>query len=212
MMQHCKFLKWCSIMWPKVQKVLLHHNLSDENFNKNPVQSPEYLKMDQFFPLSQTQNIIPVHHPFCQSMHTPKLMINLWSFVATKPVGSDLKYLCNHYNPHGFRVELLLDLAFLSLQLQQHQTASDCLKELRATDVTVRLSVSSQSASFLSCVVVCVTPRSGGVFLKVGQSIMMECVQCELELNKHREGMQNYSRSSVEVLILLYSSLSKNNV
>ncbi|KAF4106178.1 hypothetical protein G5714_013840 [Onychostoma macrolepis] len=65
-------------------------------------------------------------------------------------------------------VELLLDLAFLSLHLQHHQTASDCLKELRATDVTV------------------------------GQRVMTECVQCELELNKHREGMENYSRSSVE--------------
>ncbi|KAF4106174.1 hypothetical protein G5714_013836 [Onychostoma macrolepis] len=63
------------------------------------------------------------------------------------------------------RVELLLDLAFLSLRLQHHQTASDCLKELRAT---------------------------------VGQRVMTECVQCELELNKHREGMENYSRSSVE--------------
>lgn len=73
------------------------------------------------------------------SMQAPKLMINLWSFVATKPVGYALKYLCNHYNPHDFRVEFLLDLAFLSLQLKQHQTASDCLKELRATDVTVRL-------------------------------------------------------------------------
>ncbi|KAI2658158.1 Cilia- and flagella-associated protein 46 [Labeo rohita] len=67
------------------------------------------------------------------------------------------------------RVEFLLDLAFLSLQLQQHQTASDCLKELRATNVTV------------------------------GQRIMTECVQCELELNKHRDGMENYSRSSVEL-------------
>ncbi len=35
---------------------------------------------------------------------------------------------------------------------------------------------------------------------------MTECVQCELELNKHRERMENYSRSSVEVLLLLYSS------
>ncbi|XP_073690617.1 cilia- and flagella-associated protein 46 [Garra rufa] len=67
------------------------------------------------------------------------------------------------------RVEFLLDLAFLSLRLQQHQTASDCLKELRATNVTV------------------------------GQRIMTECVQCELELNKHRDGMENYSRSSVEL-------------
>ncbi|XP_067242183.1 cilia- and flagella-associated protein 46 [Chanodichthys erythropterus] len=67
------------------------------------------------------------------------------------------------------RVVLLLELAFLSLQLQQHQMVSDCLKELRASNVTV------------------------------GQRIMMECVQCELDLNKHRDGMENYSRSSVEL-------------
>ncbi len=44
------------------------------------------------------------------------------------------------------------------------------------------------------------------MFLKDGQRVMTECVQCELELNKHREGMEKYSRSSVEVLLLLYSS------
>jgi len=39
------------------------------------------------------------------------------------------------------------------------------------------------------------------VFLKVGQRIMMECVQCELDLNKNRDGIENYSRSGVEVLL-----------
>ncbi|XP_051507186.1 cilia- and flagella-associated protein 46 [Myxocyprinus asiaticus] len=65
------------------------------------------------------------------------------------------------------RIVLLLELAFLSLQLQQHQLASDCLKELRAANVTV------------------------------GQRIMMECVQCELDLHKQRDRIENYSRSSV---------------
>ncbi|XP_016414315.1 cilia- and flagella-associated protein 46-like [Sinocyclocheilus rhinocerous] len=94
------------------------------------------------------------------------------SVLHSSPSSSCSSSVCLDHGssiPLTDRVELLLDLAFLSLQLQQHQTASDCLKELRATDVTV------------------------------AQRIMTECVQCELELNKHREGMQNYSRSSVEL-------------
>ncbi|XP_056093177.1 cilia- and flagella-associated protein 46 [Rhinichthys klamathensis goyatoka] len=67
------------------------------------------------------------------------------------------------------RVVFLLELAFLSLQLQQHHMAFDCLKELSASNVTV------------------------------GQRIMMECVQCELDLNKNRDGIENYSRSGVEL-------------
>jgi len=39
--------------------------------------------------------------------------------------------------PLGFRVVFLIELAFLSLQLQQHDMALDCLKELSASNVTV---------------------------------------------------------------------------
>ncbi|KAG1963056.1 cilia- and flagella-associated protein [Pimephales promelas] len=67
------------------------------------------------------------------------------------------------------RVVFLIELAFLSPQLQQHDMALDCLKELSASNVTV------------------------------GQRIMMECVQCELDLNKNRDGIENYSRSGVEL-------------
>ncbi|XP_026079139.1 cilia- and flagella-associated protein 46 [Carassius auratus] len=112
--------------------------------------------------------------PFTQSFSAPP------SILHSSPSSSCSSSVCLDHNspiPLTDRVELLLDLAFLSLQLQQHQTASDCLKELRATDVTV------------------------------GQRIMMECVQCELELNKHREGMQNYSRSSVELWLSVIARL-----
>lgn len=37
------------------------------------------------------------------------------------------------------------------------------------------------------------------MFLKVGQRMMMECVQCELDLNKNRDGIESYFRSGVEV-------------
>ncbi|KAA0718385.1 Cilia- and flagella-associated protein 46 [Triplophysa tibetana] len=61
------------------------------------------------------------------------------------------------------RVELLLELCLVSLRLDQHQVACDCLTELRNTDVTV------------------------------SQRVMMECMQCEIDLNK------TSSRSNVEM-------------
>uniref|UniRef100_A0A9J8CP86 Uncharacterized protein n=1 Tax=Cyprinus carpio carpio TaxID=630221 RepID=A0A9J8CP86_CYPCA len=112
--------------------------------------------------------------PFTQSISAPP------SVLHSSPSSSCSSSVCLDHGssiPLTDRAELLLDLAFLSLRLQQHQTASDCVKELRATDVTV------------------------------GQRIMMECVQCELELNKHREGMQNYSRSSVELWLSVIARL-----
>ncbi|XP_058652539.1 cilia- and flagella-associated protein 46-like isoform X3 [Onychostoma macrolepis] len=112
--------------------------------------------------------------PFTQSISAPP------SVLHSSPSSSCSSSVCLDQGssiPLTDRVELLLDLAFLSLRLQHHQTASDCLKELRATDVTV------------------------------GQRVMTECVQCELELNKHREGMENYSRSSVELRLSVITGL-----
>uniref|UniRef100_A0A8C1PEX5 Uncharacterized protein n=1 Tax=Cyprinus carpio TaxID=7962 RepID=A0A8C1PEX5_CYPCA len=84
--------------------------------------------------------------PFTQSISAPP------SVLHSSPSSSCSSSVClddGSSIPLTDRAELLLDLAFLSLRLQQHQTASDCVKELRATDVTVRLRVPSQSASFL---------------------------------------------------------------
>nr|XP_055025478.1 cilia- and flagella-associated protein 46 isoform X3 [Misgurnus anguillicaudatus] len=67
------------------------------------------------------------------------------------------------------RIDFLLELAFLSLQLEQHQVMSDCLMWLRHTDVTV------------------------------SQRIMMECLQCCCDLSKQRDRIENYSRPSVEL-------------
>lgn len=35
----------------------------------------------------------------------------------------------------------------------------------------------------------------------VGQRIMMECVECELALSKHNGSIEDYTKSSVEVII-----------
>ncbi|XP_066535415.1 cilia- and flagella-associated protein 46 isoform X2 [Hoplias malabaricus] len=71
--------------------------------------------------------------------------------------------------PLADRTEFLLELTFLSVQLKDYRTAEDCLKELQTTDNTT-----------------------------VAQRIMMECVDCELALEKQNSHNEEYSKSSVE--------------
>ncbi|KAM6956181.1 cilia- and flagella-associated protein 46 [Aplochiton taeniatus] len=67
------------------------------------------------------------------------------------------------------RVASLLELALLALQLKTPLVAKDCLKELKTAG----------SAT-------------------VGQVIMMECVQCELDLQKQNGRPEDYSKVGVE--------------
>ncbi len=136
-------------------------------------------------------------------MQAPKLMMYLWRpFIATKPVWRALKYLYNHSN-----------LMISGLSSCWTWLSSLCVYSITKQRPTVWRSSEPQTSPwdflterfFPSSQCVCDTQRCV-VFLKDGQCVMTECVQCELELNKHREGMEKYSRSSVEVLLLLYSS------
>ncbi|XP_071337384.1 cilia- and flagella-associated protein 46 isoform X2 [Trachinotus anak] len=67
------------------------------------------------------------------------------------------------------RVAFLLELALLALQVKHQKVAANCLKELK----------SAREAS-------------------VGQSIIMECVNCEINLLKTETKMNVYSKASVE--------------
>ncbi|XP_045926168.1 cilia- and flagella-associated protein 46 isoform X3 [Micropterus dolomieu] len=67
------------------------------------------------------------------------------------------------------RVAFLLELALLALQMKHQKVAANCLKELK--------SVGDAS---------------------VGQRIIMECVNCEINLLKREATMDNYSKASVE--------------
>ncbi|XP_030628131.1 cilia- and flagella-associated protein 46 [Chanos chanos] len=78
----------------------------------------------------------------------------------------------------AYRTEVLLELAFLSMQLNLHQVATDCLAEMRASEVS-----------------------------NVGQRIMMECIQCELDLYKQRDRIEDYSKSRVEAQLSVISRL-----
>ncbi|XP_034148794.1 cilia- and flagella-associated protein 46 isoform X2 [Esox lucius] len=81
----------------------------------------------------------------------------------------------------GKRVAFLLELALLALQLKHQQMAADCLKELKTAEVT-----------------------------SVGQCIMMECVQCELDLLKKQTGrMKDYSKASVEAQLKVIGRLDQ---
>ncbi|CAB1312512.1 unnamed protein product [Coregonus sp. 'balchen'] len=83
--------------------------------------------------------------------------------------------------PPADRVAFLLELAFLALQLKHHQMAADCLRELKTAGVT-----------------------------SVGQCIMMECVQCDLDLQKKQEGwMKDYSKANVEAQLKVIGRLDK---
>ncbi|XP_069001354.1 cilia- and flagella-associated protein 46 [Embiotoca jacksoni] len=67
------------------------------------------------------------------------------------------------------RVAFLLELALLALQVKHQKVAADCLKELK----------SSGEAS-------------------IGQRIIMECVNCEINILKKEAKMNDYSKASVE--------------
>ncbi|XP_038140005.1 cilia- and flagella-associated protein 46 [Cyprinodon tularosa] len=67
------------------------------------------------------------------------------------------------------RVDFLLELAFLSLQMKHRNVAADCLKQLNLARE-----------------------------LNTEQSILMECLDCEINILKRDPKMNNYSRASVE--------------
>uniref|UniRef100_A0A087XKH0 Cilia and flagella associated protein 46 n=1 Tax=Poecilia formosa TaxID=48698 RepID=A0A087XKH0_POEFO len=67
------------------------------------------------------------------------------------------------------RVTFLLELALLSLQVKDQEVAADCWEQLKLAEE-----------------------------VNIDQRIMMECVNCEINLLKKRAKMNNYSKASVE--------------
>ncbi|XP_077469731.1 cilia- and flagella-associated protein 46 [Stigmatopora argus] len=71
--------------------------------------------------------------------------------------------------PPSNRVSFLLELAFLALQGKNHKVADKCLKKLKSFGET-----------------------------SIGEQIMMECINCEINLRKKETKTNDYSKSSVE--------------
>ncbi|XP_073337460.1 cilia- and flagella-associated protein 46 isoform X1 [Pagrus major] len=88
--------------------------------------------------------------------------------VSTTPVNSSPLQSPTPAQPAD-RVALLLELALLALQVKHQKVAADCLKELKSMGEAT-----------------------------TGQRIMMECVNCEINLLKREAKMNDYSKASVE--------------
>ncbi|XP_061818672.1 cilia- and flagella-associated protein 46 isoform X2 [Nerophis lumbriciformis] len=67
------------------------------------------------------------------------------------------------------RVSLLMELSLLALQVKNEKVAIKCLKKIKSTGET-----------------------------SIGEQIIMECVNCEINLQKKETKMNDYSKSSVE--------------
>ncbi|KAM4729450.1 cilia- and flagella-associated protein 46 [Anableps anableps] len=78
------------------------------------------------------------------------------------------------------RVTLLLELALLSLQVKHQEVAADCLKQLKL---------------------------AGEV--NIDQRIIMDCVNCEINLQKKGAKMNDYSKASVEARLKEIDKLDK---
>ncbi|XP_028845791.1 cilia- and flagella-associated protein 46 isoform X2 [Denticeps clupeoides] len=78
----------------------------------------------------------------------------------------------------AYRIELLLELAFVSVQLKEPETASECLRELKSAET-----------------------------LTVRHKVMMECVQCGVDLLKHAGKIEEYSKASVQAWLQVVGRL-----
>ncbi|XP_061693623.1 cilia- and flagella-associated protein 46 isoform X2 [Syngnathoides biaculeatus] len=82
--------------------------------------------------------------------------------------------------PPANRVSFLLELALLALQGKNHKVATKCLKKLKSTGET-----------------------------SIGEQIIMECINCEINLRKKETKMNDYSKSSVEARLKAIAKLNQ---
>ncbi|XP_077350768.1 cilia- and flagella-associated protein 46 isoform X2 [Festucalex cinctus] len=82
--------------------------------------------------------------------------------------------------PPANRVSFLLELALLALQAKNHKVAAKCLNKL----------------------------KSGGE-TNIGEQIIMECVNCEINLRKKETKTNDYSKSSVEARLKAIEKLNQ---
>ncbi|XP_061546899.1 cilia- and flagella-associated protein 46 isoform X4 [Phycodurus eques] len=82
--------------------------------------------------------------------------------------------------PPSNRVSFLLELALLALQGKNHKVAAKCLKKLKSAGET-----------------------------SIGEQIIMECVNCEINLRKKETKTNDYSKSSVEARLKAIAKLNQ---
>ncbi|XP_071248935.1 cilia- and flagella-associated protein 46 isoform X6 [Salvelinus alpinus] len=162
-------------LYPKIFSLQVRHKLFD--FTKTPQKTEASPVLSVIYKMQKLKHKVD---DVCEARKEDAARIKeiflllMHSAAAQSPVIARGSSPCLAESPSPIppadRVAFLLELAFLALQLKHHQMAADCLRELKTAGVT-----------------------------SVGQCIMMECVQCDLDLQKKQEGgMKDYSKANVE--------------
>ncbi|XP_029553954.1 cilia- and flagella-associated protein 46 isoform X5 [Salmo trutta] len=173
-------------LYPKIFSLQVRHKLFD--FTKTPPKTEASPVLSVIYKMQKLKHKVD---DVCEARKEDAARIKeiflllMHSAAAQSPVIACGSSPCLAESPSPIppadRVAFLLELAFLALQLKHHQMAADCLRELKTAGVT-----------------------------SVGQCIMMECVQCDLDLQKKQEGgMKDYSKANVEAQLKVIGRLDK---
>ncbi|XP_071248937.1 cilia- and flagella-associated protein 46 isoform X8 [Salvelinus alpinus] len=173
-------------LYPKIFSLQVRHKLFD--FTKTPQKTEASPVLSVIYKMQKLKHKVD---DVCEARKEDAARIKeiflllMHSAAAQSPVIARGSSPCLAESPSPIppadRVAFLLELAFLALQLKHHQMAADCLRELKTAGVT-----------------------------SVGQCIMMECVQCDLDLQKKQEGgMKDYSKANVEAQLKVIGRLDK---
>ncbi|XP_060780970.1 cilia- and flagella-associated protein 46 [Neoarius graeffei] len=163
-------------LYPRIFSIQVQYDLIDVS-NILTKASPKLLAI---YKLQKLKNMA-VNEDRKESGELREIFLLLTHSSQTQSPASNCYNPDTDYHPHiplSDRIELLLELAFLSLQLKEYFMAEECVKQLKDMDDTT-----------------------------VGQRIMVECVECELALGQQNGNIDDYTKSSVKVQLSVVSSL-----
>ncbi|KAK3554153.1 hypothetical protein QTP70_019080, partial [Hemibagrus guttatus] len=165
-------------LYPRIFSIQVHHDLIDVS-NILTKASPKLLAIYKLQKLKNTA----VNEGRKESDELREIFLLLTHSSQTQSSASnsfspDTNHSHTVISTFYGRIELLLELAFLSLQLKAQFMAEECVKELKTIDD-----------------------------IAVWQRIMVECVECKLALSKQNGNIEDYTKSSVEAQLSVVSRL-----
>ncbi|XP_058242545.1 cilia- and flagella-associated protein 46 isoform X2 [Hemibagrus wyckioides] len=163
-------------LYPRIFSIQVHHDLIDVSMIL-PKASPKLLAIYKLQKLKNTA----VNEGRKESDELREIFFLLTDSSQTQSSASNSFSPDPDHSPQislPGRIELLLELAFLSLHLKAQFMAEECIKMLKTIDE-----------------------------IAVWQRIMVECVECELALNKQNGNIEDYTKSSVEAQLRVVSRL-----
>ncbi|KAL7877973.1 hypothetical protein SRHO_G00046160 [Serrasalmus rhombeus] len=164
-------------MYPRIFSIQVRYNLIDASKTLKKT-SPKLLVIYKMQKLKHMAEVSEGQNKSAELMEIFLLLTQ--SSQPQSPASHSSSHDLDESSPIPLtdRTELLLELAFVSLQLKEHKIAEDCLKELEATDDAT-----------------------------IAQHIMKECVECELALKKLNGHIEDYTKSSVEARLAIVGRL-----